>query len=36
MSSDHEFFRLEILNLHETRQALSQHNFLDGVTRFVV
>ena len=33
---DHEFFKLEILNLHETRYALAQNNFLDGFTRFVV
>jgi hypothetical protein len=33
---DHEFFKFEILNLHETRYALAQNNLLDDCTRSVL
>ncbi|MBU4234492.1 MAG: transposase [Proteobacteria bacterium] len=33
---DHEFFKLKIPNLHQTRYALAQNNLLDGCTSFVL
>jgi len=30
---DHEFYKLAILNLHETRHTLAKNNLLDGFTQ---